>query len=165
MSRTPKARRASAISRASPAARLTRGPAPGLSLADYQLLAEFRHLLARFLAFSAQAAGAAGLAPRQHQALLAIKAFPRGQRVTVGDLAGRLGIRHHSAVGLVDRLVHSGYLVRRTDIEDRRRAVLGLTAAAERALAALSAAHRAELRRIAPILGPLLKQLGSDAQQ
>ena len=131
-----------------------------LALADYQLLAEFRHVLARFLAFSADAARAAGLAPRQHQALLAIKGHPRGTPVTVGDLAQRLAIRHHSAVGLVDRLVESGYLVRRTDLQDRRRAVLSLTPAGEQALAALSAVHREELRRIAPLLGPLLKQLG-----
>ena len=132
-----------------------------LTLADYQVLAEFRYLLARFLAFSSEAAGGAGLAPRQHQALLAIKGYPGGARVTVGDLAERLLIRHHSAVGLVDRLAESGYLVRRTDSADRRRAVLSLTPAGEKALAALSAAHREELRRIAPLLGPLLKHLGS----
>ena len=140
-----------------------RSAARGLALADYQLLAEFRYVLARFLAFSAEAAHAAGLAPRQHQALLAIKGFPDGAPVTVGDLAERLGIRHHSAVELVDRLVGSGYLVRRADQTDRRRAILALTAAGERALAGLSAAHRAELRRIAPLLGPLLKQLGVDS--
>ena len=132
-----------------------------LSLVDYQLLAQFRYLLARFLAFSAKAARAEGLEPRQHQALLAIKGYPGGARVTVGDLAERLGIRHHSAVGLVDRLVESGYLGRRTDAADKRRAILQLTALGETALAALSAVHREELRQIAPRLGPLLAQLGS----
>jgi DNA-binding MarR family transcriptional regulator len=136
-----------------------------LSISDYRLLAQFRYLLGRFLAFSAQAAHGAGLAPRQHQALLAIKGYPGGEPVTVGDLAERLGIRHHSAVGLADRLVQSGYLVRRTDLEDRRRAILSLTTAGEKALAALSAAHREELRRIAPLLGPLLQELGSPDQR
>ena len=138
-----------------------RATARELSLADYRLLAEFRYLLAKFLSFSASAADAAGLAPRQHQALLAIKGYPGGGPVTVGDLAERLGIRHHSAVGLVDRLVQSGYLVRRADPLDRRRAIVSLTAGAEHALAGLSAAHRDELRRIAPLLKPLLSQLGS----
>ena len=132
-----------------------------LSRADYQLLAQFRFLIARFLAFSARAARKAGLAPRQHQALLAIKGHPGSSHVTVGDLAQRLGIRDHSAVGLVNRLVDSGYLVRRTDTQDRRRALLFLTPMAEKALAALSAAHREELRRIAPLLRPLLMQVGS----
>ena len=134
-----------------------------LSVAYYQLLAEFRHVLARFLAFSATAATAAGLAPRQHQALLAIKGAPDGMPMTVGDLAERLVIRHHSAVELVDRMVSSGYLRRRTDPGDRRRAILVLTASAERALAELSAAHRAELRRIAPLLSTLVTQLGTTA--
>lgn len=132
-----------------------------LSRADYELLAEFRHVLARFLAFSAEAAQAAGLAPRQHQALLAIKGSPGGAPVTVGDLAERLVIRHHSAVELIDRMVSSGYLRRRRDPSDRRRAILILTAAGERVLAELSAAHRAELRRIAPLLGTLVRQLGT----
>lgn len=136
-------------------------PPRELALRDYQLLAEFRHVLARFLAFSERAARAAGLAPRQHQALLAIKGYPGGAEVTVGDLAARLAIRHHSAVGLVDRLVESGYLVRRSDARDRRRAILSLTPEGERALAGLSAAHREELRRIAPLLEPLVSQLGS----
>lgn len=132
-----------------------------LSLADYQLLAQFRHVLARFIAFSAEAAQESGLAPRQHQALLAIKGSPGGQPMTVGDLAERLIIRHHSAVELVDRMVRSGFLRRRTDASDRRRAILMLTAAGERVLADLSAVHRAELRRIAPLLGTLIRQLGS----
>lgn len=132
-----------------------------LSLADYQLLAQFRHVLARFIAFSAGAAQESGLAPRQHQALLAIKGSPGGQPMTVGDLAARLIIRHHSAVELVDRMVRSGFLRRRTDASDRRRAILMLTAAGERVLADLSAVHRAELRRIAPLLGTLIRQLGS----
>lgn len=134
-----------------------------LSLADYQLLAEFRHVLARFLAFSAEAARTAGLAPRQHQALLAVKGAAAGQPMTVGDLAARLTIRHHSAVELVDRMVRSGYLRRSADATDRRRAILKLTAAGERVLAELSAAHRAELRRIAPLLGPLVRQLGEES--
>ncbi len=132
-----------------------------LSLADYQLLAEFRHTLAHFLAFSAGAAQQAGLAPRQHQALLAIKGAPGGKPMTVGDLAARLVIRHHSAVELVDRMTLAGYLLRHTDAQDRRRAILRLTAAGERVLADLSAVHRAELRRIAPLLGTLISQLGA----
>lgn len=127
---------------------------------DYEILAEFRYLLMRFAAFSEQAAHAAGLAPRQHQALLAIKGYPGGAAVTIGDLAERLGIRHHSTVGLVDRLVSRGHLVRSRDPHDRRRTLLSLTASGEQALAGLSAAHRRELRRVAPLLKSLLGRLG-----
>jgi DNA-binding MarR family transcriptional regulator len=130
-----------------------------LSRQEYEALAEFRHVLMRFLAFSGQAAQAAGLTPRQHQALLAIKGYPGRGRASIGDLAERLGIRHHSAVGLVDRLVSCGYLSRHADRDDRRRTLLSLTAAGERVLAGLSAAHRQELRRVAPLLNSLLSRL------
>ena len=136
--------------------------APELAVHDYEILAEFRYLLMRFAAFSEQAAHAAGLAPRQHQALLAIKGFPGGGEATIGDLAQRLGIRHHSTVGLVDRLVSRGYLVRRADQQDRRRTLLTLTASGEQALSGLAAAHRQELRRVAPLLKALLGRLGPD---
>jgi DNA-binding MarR family transcriptional regulator len=136
-----------------------------LDLSDYKLLAEFRFLLARFLAFSEDAAKAQGLAPRQHQALLAIKGHPGDAGITVGDLAERLCIRPHSAVGLVDRLVASGHLVRKGDPDDRRRIHLGLTAKGERVLAALSTAHHKELRRITPLLKPVLTQLGSSGDE
>ena len=61
---------------------------------DYRLLAEFRRLLRQFLVFSEQQALGVGLAPQQHQALLAIKGSPDGPP-TVGDLAERLAIRHN----------------------------------------------------------------------
>src|SRR5579863_9005627 len=76
-----------------------------LSRPDYQRLAEFRYVLRRFLIFSENADAAAGLTAQQHQALLAVKGFTGAAAVTTGGLAERLGIRHHSAVGLVDRLV------------------------------------------------------------
>ena len=137
-------------------------PLPELAPHDYEILAEFRYLLMRFAAFSEQAAHAAGLAPRQHQALLAIKGYPGGAEATIGDLAERLGIRHHSTVGLVDRLVSRGYLLRRADPHDRRRTFLALTASGEQALAGLSAAHRRELRRVAPLLKAVLSRLGPE---
>jgi DNA-binding MarR family transcriptional regulator len=125
---------------------------------DYQLLAEFRRLLRQFLVFSEERAAAVGLAPQQHQALLAMKGH-QGGSPTIGDLAERLAIRHHSAVGLVNRLVRRGYVVRRGDRGDKRRVTLKLTRKGEAILRKLTAWHRAELRRVAPLLKPLLMQL------
>lgn len=129
-----------------------------LTTQDYQLLAEFRHLLRRFLVFSEEKAAAVGLSPQRHQALLAVKGAGGGAP-TIGDLAERLAIRHNSAVGLVDRLVRAGYVARRGDTADRRRVVLALTPAGEAVLEDLSAAHRDELRRMAPLLKPLVAEL------
>src|SRR6202044_268812 len=72
--------------------------------ADFEMLASFRYELRRFLHFSEGAAREAGLTPGQHQALLAVKGFPGKDRITIGELAERLQVAHHSAVGLVDRL-------------------------------------------------------------
>jgi DNA-binding MarR family transcriptional regulator len=134
-----------------------------LTDADYERLAEFRYLLRHFLAFSEAAAEETGLTPQQHQALLAIKGFPETSRtaagVAVGELAERLGIRHHSAVGLVDRLAAKGLVQRHGGTKDRRRVLLTLTPKAERLLAGLTLAHRDELKRLAPLLRRILKQL------
>lgn len=102
-------------------------PRPAISEADYQRLSEFRYLIRRFLEFSQLQAQAAGLTPRQHQALLAIKGFPRDGTVTIGELAERLRIRHHSAVELVNRLGEAGLVSRDQDKDDHRRVLLGLT--------------------------------------
>ena len=131
---------------------------PALTAADYRDLAEFRFLLRRFLTFSEDAARATGLTPQQHQALLAIKGFEDGAPA-IGDLADRLAIRHHSAVGLADRLAKAGLAKRTVSDTDRRRVTLALTPSGERLLAELSAAHRDELRQLTPMLKALLVKL------
>jgi len=128
----------------------------GPSQADYEALSQFRYLIRCFLQFSQNAAEAAGLKPRQHQALLAIKGYPGGGPITIGDLAERLRIRHHTAVELVDRLSEAGLVKRIADPDDHRRVLLGLTALAAEHLADLSAAHLDELSRIEPLLKQVL---------
>ena len=130
-----------------------------LTPADYGRLAEFRYVLRHFLIFSEDAALAAGLSAQQHQALLAMKGTGATTPVTAGLLAERLGIRHHSAVGLLDRLAEKNLIRRQRNSEDRRQVLILLTPKAERLLARLSAAHQRELRRVAPLLRGLLTQL------
>ncbi len=130
-----------------------------LSKSQYETLAAFRYALRQFLHFSEQAANAAGLTPQQHQALLAIKGFPGRDRVTVGELAERLQLRHHSAVGLVDRLVAQKLAARAPSNRDRRQVFVQLSRRGEHLLATLSAAHRRQLKRIEPELTLLLRQL------
>lgn len=134
-------------------------PDTELAVADYRLLAEFRYLLRGFLRFSEAAAMRAGLTARQHQALLAIKGRAADVVPGIGYLAERLGIQHHSAVELVDRLVEAGLLARRPDPRDRRRVALQLTPAAEQRLAGLSSSHLAELNRMRPALLDILRQV------
>jgi DNA-binding MarR family transcriptional regulator len=129
----------------------------GLSLEDYRLLARFRHLVRQFFVFSEASAKAAGVTAQQHRAVLSIKVFDG--RATVGDLARDLMIKHHSAVGLADRLVRGGLITRNHDPADRRRVTLALTAEGEAMLLAVSGANRNELRRLAPMLRKLMAQL------
>ncbi|HEX3432258.1 MAG TPA: MarR family transcriptional regulator [Rhizomicrobium sp.] len=130
-----------------------------LSTEDYRLLSDFRHVIRQFFVFSENAARAAGITAQQHRALLAIKAYEG--RPTVGDLANQLVIKHHSAVGLADRLVGAGLISRKPDPADRRRVTLQVTAPGERMLLAISGANRDELRRLAPLLKTLVARLES----
>lgn len=127
-----------------------------LELADYTALAEFRYQLRLFLEFSENEAKRVGLSPRQHQAILVIKGYGNGQPITIGDLANRLRIRHHSAVELANRLCENDLVTRSQDDEDQRRILLRLTKQAEAYLAELSVAHLSELSRIEPTLRKVL---------
>jgi DNA-binding MarR family transcriptional regulator len=128
--------------------------------AEYQRLAQFRFALRQFLHFSDDAAREAGLNPQQYQLLVLVRGFMPGEPPTVGAVAKRLLIKHHSAVGLVDRLEAEGLLVRERDSADGRRVALALTDKAETILHSLVGAHRKEIRRLVPLMKPLLAELG-----
>ncbi|MBN8889662.1 MAG: MarR family transcriptional regulator [Rhodospirillales bacterium] len=130
---------------------------PRPTQADYEALAEFRYLVRCFLDFSQSEARAAGLTPRQHQALLQLKRLPAGSPPTIGALAERLRIRHHSAAELADRLAEAGLVARRPDPSDQRRVLLDLTALAERHLADLSAVHLDELHKMSGVLDTIVQ--------
>jgi DNA-binding MarR family transcriptional regulator len=119
---------------------------------DYRSLADFRYEIRRFLNFSEQAAREAGIEPHQHQALLAIKGLPIGQKATVGTLAERLQVQHHTAVELVNRLQAKKLIRRSRNGPDRREVMLALTNRGEHVLTALTRLHRAELRSAGPVL-------------
>ena len=117
-----------------------------LSEAEYETLAEFRYMLRRFLNRSAAAARSANLTPHQHQALLAIRGYAGGA-ISIGELAEKLMVKHHTAGELVERLLRAGLVERRADPADRRRALVSLSARARGLLATLSTTHLEELRR------------------
>jgi DNA-binding MarR family transcriptional regulator len=130
-----------------------------LNLSDYQSLAELRHQIRRFLHFSEQNARNAGLEPRQHQLMLALKGLPADRRPRVAEIAERLQIQHHSAVELLNRLADSGLVRRHRGTHDRREVLLSLTPQGEKVLQELSLQHRAELRNAGPALVKALRQV------
>jgi DNA-binding MarR family transcriptional regulator len=130
-----------------------------IALEDYQALAEFRYQLRRFTHFSEQKARTVGLEPQQHQLLLTVKGLPNGRKATVGEIAERLQIQHHSTVELIDRLVERGLVERRRDEEDHRRVLVSLTDLGEELLQRLSSTMLAELHTTAPALVNALSAL------
>lgn len=135
-----------------------------LNAAEYHALAEFRFRLRQFFHFSEQAARAAGLEPQQHQLLLAIKGSGESTPLTIGELAERLFLQHHSTVELINRSAQQGLVERQRDEDDRRRVFIHLTAAGEAVLRGLSLSHREELRAAVPALVHTLNAFILDTQ-
>lgn len=130
-----------------------------LSDDDYQNLADFRYAIRRFSEFSQAAVTEAGITSQQHQVMLGIKALGARQPVVIRALADWLRLRHHSVIGLVDRLQRRGLVRRTPNPQDRRYVVLQLTRAGEALLSELTKAHRRELRAAAPSLVAALSSL------
>ena len=122
-------------------------------------LADFRYELRRFLHFSESAALEAGLHPQQHQLLLQVAGAPDAAAVTIAYAAARLGLKHNSAVELVDRSEREGLLARFVDADDKRRAILRVTRKGRHVLAKLSGDHARELNEMAPRLIEALKRV------
>jgi DNA-binding MarR family transcriptional regulator len=136
----------------------------GLTLFDYEALGEFRYQIRRFLHFSEEAARQAGIEPRHHQLMLAVKAAGPAAEPRIGHLAERLQIQHHSAVELVDRLERIGLVTRTRGQEDRREVHVQLTPRGERLLEQLTLHTREELRSAAPTLVATLRKLISHSK-
>ena len=122
-------------------------------------LAEFRFALRNFLHFSECAAQEAGLHPQQHQLLLQVAAAPRDTAVNIAYAADRLGLKHNSAVELVDRSEREGLLERTADTADKRRTILRVTRKGRNVLGRLTVNHARELNELGPQLALVLKRI------
>lgn len=126
---------------------------------DFQHLLELRTGLRRFLHWSEQQAKAAGLTAAQHQLLLAIRGHPDPAGPTIGELADYLVLRHHSAVGLVDRAVKDGLVKRNPDPDSKSVVRVTLAPAGSAKLDALAEAHLEEIKHLAPTMRALWRAL------
>lgn len=130
-----------------------------LTLEEYRALAEFRYQVRRFLSFSEDQVRAAGMEPQQHQLLLAIRGLPEGATATIGELARRLQLKHHSTVELVNRLEKLEYVNREPGRQDRRQVIVHLTRSGANVLRKLSLAHHQELEIAGPRLAKALRTI------
>ncbi|HSN19700.1 MAG TPA: MarR family transcriptional regulator [Usitatibacter sp.] len=131
-----------------------------LSSSEYAMLAAFRYKLRQFLAFSEKAAEGVGLTQQQYQALLAVRAHQGPGLLSITDLARQMLIKHHSAVGMVNRLEELGMVRREPAPDDRRKVGIRLTASGQRVFDKLASVHRGELRRIGRDIGRLMTYFG-----
>ena len=118
----------------------------------------FRTSLRRFQRWSEDEARAAGLTHVQHQLLVAIKGHPGTSAPTVGDLAGYLLLRPHSAVELVDRAEAAGLVRRVPDAADARVVRVELTNRGDQLVTRLTQKHLAKLHKLAAVLGQLTER-------
>lgn len=126
-----------------------------LKQSDFEHLLELRTGLRRFLHWSEQQAKAAGLTPAKHQLLLAIKGHPDPAGPTIGEIADYLVLRHHSAVGLIDRAEKDGLVRRSPDSSSKSVVRVTLTRDGAKKLDLLTEAHLEELAHLAPTIRAL----------
>src|SRR3954451_4832401 len=130
-----------------------------LSPEQYRDLAEFRRQIRQFLHFSEATSKEYGIEAQQHQLLLAVHGLPEEAKPTIGELASRLFIQHHSAVELVNRLEQTGAVARHTGTKDKREVWIRLTPSGRAILRKLALAHRTELERSGPQLARALSSV------
>jgi DNA-binding MarR family transcriptional regulator len=138
-----------------------RAPADATQISDedYRRLLDLRYGLRRFMHWSEEQARQQGITPGQHQLLLAIRGHDDPRGPTVGEIAEYLVVRHHSAVGLIDRASVAGLVAREPDPERSGTVRVTLTDRGRQALDALSVLHLAELTRLAPAMEALWRTL------
>lgn len=134
---------------------------PGIP-SETRSLARIRYALRKFLSAGDDGARALGLTPQQHQLLLGVAGFNGKGWASIGELAEFLQVRHHSAVGLVDRVAALGLVERRPNPENRREVEVHLTATGTQAVRALHAHHRRDLHALRRMLNVyVLEQEGN----
>lgn len=126
-------------------------PSDSLSKQDYEVLADFRYRLRRFLRFSEEVTQTRGITPLQYLLLLQIKGYPGREWATIAELAERLQAHHHGVVALTSRCEKAGLVARRPGREDKRCVEVVLLPKGAKLLHELALLHRdqvAELQRV-----------------
>jgi DNA-binding MarR family transcriptional regulator len=141
-------------------------PLEQMSEVDYKALVEFRSQLRRFLRKSEDAAVEVGLQPRQYQVLLIVKGLDAdGIEPSISMIANRLHLRHHSVVGLIDRLEKKELVTRHKAATDQRAVTVRLTEEGNILIEKLSRFHQETLRSLGPDLVAVLQNIVGDSSK
>jgi DNA-binding MarR family transcriptional regulator len=123
----------------------------------FRLVADWRATLRDFMTASKDILRKHEVTSMQYQTLLAIRVSDEPEGISMNGLAAYLGVRHNSAVGLINRLEAHGLVMRARSQRDRRVAHLRLTEEGENTLEVLAEAHGQELNRIRPEMRRIFK--------
>lgn len=127
-------------------------PSDTLSKQDYELLADFRYQLRRFLRFSEELAQSHGITPLQYLLLLQVKGYPGRNWATIAELAERLQSHHHGVVALASRCAKAALVARRPGRDDGRCVEIYLLPKGEELLRQLALLHKDQLVDLQQIL-------------
>src|SRR5579885_1339468 len=123
----------------------------------FRLVADWRAALRDFMSANKEILRKHDVTSMQYQTLLAIRVSDEPEGISMNGLAAYLGVRHNSAVGLINRLEAHGLVQRARSQRDRRVAHLRLTEDGENTLEVLAEAHNQELNRIRPEMRRIFK--------
>jgi DNA-binding MarR family transcriptional regulator len=135
-----------------------------ITAGEYRALAELRCRIRQFLYEGDAVARAAGLEPQQYLLLLTIRGLPEDEQATIGRLAERLALKHHSVVELIDRLEARGYVRRSRGRDDRRQVLVSLLPRGEQMVARVAQQRISELRSTGHRLVRTVEQLLQNAR-
>lgn len=121
------------------------GTTKSMSKNDYEVLADFRYQLRKFLRVSEEIVQKRGVTPLQYLLLLNIKGYPGREWATTSELAERLQAKNHGVVALINRCETLGLVSRSVSERDRRVIEVRLKSKGENLLAELAKLHKAEI--------------------
>jgi DNA-binding MarR family transcriptional regulator len=112
---------------------------------QYEMLANFRYQLRRFLRYSERVTRLQGITPLQYQLMLQVQGYPGRDWATVSELAERLQAKHHGVVALLTRCAKRGLLARNASASDGRSVEVRLTPKGRKILQRIAQLHLEEL--------------------
>ncbi|GAB3541473.1 helix-turn-helix domain-containing protein [Noviherbaspirillum agri] len=125
---------------------MTKNPPPKkLSKSDYEVMANFRYQIRRYLRFSEEVSQEHGITVLQYLLLLQLKGYPGREWATIAELAERLQAHHHGTVNLVTRCEKAGLVERRKGEGDQRFVQVVLLPKGEKLLSKIAQRHLDQL--------------------
>ncbi|HEY4341377.1 MAG TPA: MarR family transcriptional regulator [Steroidobacteraceae bacterium] len=128
---------------------------------QYEMLADFRYQLRRFLRYSERVTRSQGITPLQYQLMLQVEGYPGRDWATVTELAERLQAKHHGVVALLTRCAKRGLLARNASVSDRRSVEVRLTPKGKKLLLRIAQVQLEELQTLQGQFVPTLKAIAS----